>query len=178
METIHKKNGRLHIYVRQDKYKGELKSHNWVGRTYINGKQKIISSGTTNLEEAIPILEKWYDDLQVSSEGKDKPPTESPPPQGEEVVSKTVDPPPIIVEEKISLQSTQPQKAEIASNKNPKQFSEATKSSSSIFEKLKNIKIPKPSFGKKNPASEGSKIKKQVSLHKIYKVFSNPKLVK
>ena len=26
-EVIHKKNGRLHIYVRQDKYKGELKSH-------------------------------------------------------------------------------------------------------------------------------------------------------
>ena len=68
METIHKKNGRLHIYVRQDKYKGELKSHNWVGRTYINGKQKVISSGTSNLEEAIPILEKWFDDLQVQKE--------------------------------------------------------------------------------------------------------------
>ena len=65
METIHKKNGRLHIYVRKDKYKGELKSHNWVGRTYINGKQKVSSSGTTNLEEAIPILEKWFDDLQL-----------------------------------------------------------------------------------------------------------------
>jgi type IV pilus assembly protein PilN len=65
METIHKKNGRLHIYVRQDKYKGELKSHNWVGRTYINGKQKVSSSGTTNLEEAIPILEKWFDELQL-----------------------------------------------------------------------------------------------------------------
>ena len=65
METIHKKNGRLHIYVRQDKYKGELKSHNFVGRTYINGKQKVLSSGTTNLEEATPILEKWFDDLQL-----------------------------------------------------------------------------------------------------------------
>ena len=65
METIHKKNGRLHIYVRQDKYKGELKSHNWVGRTYINGKQKVISSGTTNLDEAVPILEKWFDELQL-----------------------------------------------------------------------------------------------------------------
>ena len=65
METIHKRDGRLHIYVRQDKYKGELKSHNWVGRTYINGKQKVISSGTTNLEEAIPILEKWFDELQL-----------------------------------------------------------------------------------------------------------------
>ena len=65
METIHKKNGKLHIYVRQDKYKGELKSHNWVGRTYISGKQKVSSSGTTNLEEAIPILEKWFDELQT-----------------------------------------------------------------------------------------------------------------
>ena len=65
MKTIHKKDGRLHIYVRQDKYKGELKSHNWVGRTYLNGKQKVISSGTTNLDEAIPILEKWFDELQI-----------------------------------------------------------------------------------------------------------------
>ena len=65
METIHKKNGRLNIYVRQYKYKGELKSHNWVGRTYINGKQKVSSSVTKNLEEAIPILEKWFDDLQI-----------------------------------------------------------------------------------------------------------------
>ena len=65
METIHKKNGRLHIYVRQDKYKGELKSHNFVGRTYINGKQKVSSSGTANLEEAIPILEKWFEELHL-----------------------------------------------------------------------------------------------------------------
>ena len=63
MDTIHRKDGRLHIYVRQDKYKGEIKSHNWVGRAYVNGKQKVSSSGTTNIEEAIPILEKWYDDL-------------------------------------------------------------------------------------------------------------------
>ena len=35
--VIHKKNEKLHIYVRQDKYKGELKSKNWVGRTFING---------------------------------------------------------------------------------------------------------------------------------------------
>ena len=64
-EVIHKKDGRLHIYIRQDKYKGELKSKNWVGRLYIDGKQKISSSGTPNLEEAIPILEKWFDDLQL-----------------------------------------------------------------------------------------------------------------
>ena len=67
-QVIHKKDGRLHIYVRQDKYKGELKSKNWVGRLYIDGKQKISSSGTPNLEEAIPILEKWFDDVQAESE--------------------------------------------------------------------------------------------------------------
>ena len=63
--VIHKKDDKLHIYVRQDKYKGELKSKNWVGRTYINGKQKVSSSGTTNLDEAIPILEKWFDEHQL-----------------------------------------------------------------------------------------------------------------
>ena len=42
-QVIHKKDGRLHIYVRQDKYKGELKSKNWVGRLYIDGKKKISS---------------------------------------------------------------------------------------------------------------------------------------
>ena len=68
VEMIHKKNGRLHIYVRQDKYKGELKSHNWVGRTYRDGKQKIVSSGTPDLEKATLILEKWFDDLQIKKE--------------------------------------------------------------------------------------------------------------
>ena len=67
MKLIHKKDGRLHIYVRQDKYKGELKSKNFVGRLYIDGKQKISSSGTPNLEEAIPILEKWFDDIHGES---------------------------------------------------------------------------------------------------------------
>ena len=71
-EVIHKKDGRLHIYVRQDKYKGELKSKNWVGRLYIDGKQKISSSGTPNLEEAIPILEKWFDDVHKIKIKKNK----------------------------------------------------------------------------------------------------------
>ena len=64
---IHKKEGRLHIYVRQDKHKGVLKSHNWVGRTSIDGKQIIYSSGTRNEVEAIPILEAWFDKLQEES---------------------------------------------------------------------------------------------------------------
>ena len=71
-QVIHKKDDRLHIYVRQDKYKGELKSKNWVGRLYIDGKQKISSSGTPNLEEAIPILEKWFDDVHAQKEKDQK----------------------------------------------------------------------------------------------------------
>jgi type IV pilus assembly protein PilN len=66
-EIIKAKNGKLHIYVRQDTYKGKLKSENWVGRTFFQGKQKVISSGTKDLEEAKIILEKWYDDLQNGS---------------------------------------------------------------------------------------------------------------
>ena len=58
--------------MRQDKYKGELKSRNWVGRLYIDGKQKISSSGTPNLEEAIPILEKWFDDVHKQKEREQK----------------------------------------------------------------------------------------------------------
>ena len=39
-EIIKAKEGKLHIYVRQDTYKGKLKSENWVGRTFFQGKQK------------------------------------------------------------------------------------------------------------------------------------------
>ena len=76
-EVIHKKDGRLHIYVRQDKYKGELKSKNWVGRLYIDGKQKISSSGTPNLDDAIPILEKWFDDVHANKGKEEQTPKET-----------------------------------------------------------------------------------------------------
>jgi type IV pilus assembly protein PilN len=69
---IHKKDGRLHIYVRQDKYKGELKSKNWVGRAFLDGKQVVYSSRTQNLDEAIPILEKWYDEVTSVSKIDDE----------------------------------------------------------------------------------------------------------
>tara|TARA_B100002003_G_scaffold11212_1_gene9676 strand:- start:2370 stop:4529 length:2160 start_codon:yes stop_codon:yes gene_type:complete len=191
MEMIHKKNGRLHIYVRQDKYKGELKSHNWVGRTYINGKQKIISSGTTNLEEAIPILEKWYDDLQVSSEQKDLSSIENKTPKIEEPPSNVEEPPPTVVEAKASQPTTNETsvKTETYSNQaqtakvtpppqNPQESAQATKSSSSIFEKLKNIKISKPSFGKKNTTPGESKIKKTSKFAQNLQSFFKSKVSK
>ena len=65
---LKKKDGKLHIYIRSDIYKGKLRSKNYVGRTYIDKKQKIISSSTTNKKEAIKILEKWYDKLQFKKE--------------------------------------------------------------------------------------------------------------
>ena len=67
-DIIKAKNGKLHIYVRQDTYKGKLRSENWVGRTFFRGKQRVLSSGTKNLEEATVILEKWYDNLQNTPE--------------------------------------------------------------------------------------------------------------
>ena len=138
MEMIHKKNSKLHIYVRQDKYKGELRSHNWVGRTYIDGKQKIISSGTTDLEKATGILEKWFDDLHLNkSQRNDTSKIEDNIPK-DEVKNKIVD----------SNQSD---------NTPP-----PTKFNLGMFEKLKKINIPKLSLGKKNaPISGSKKISKQ-----------------
>jgi len=65
---LKRKNGKLHIYIRSDKYKNKLRSNNYVGRTYIDGKQKIISSKTSNKAEAIKILEKWYDTIHIKKE--------------------------------------------------------------------------------------------------------------
>ncbi len=121
--VIHKKNDKLHIYVRQDKYKGELKSKNWVGRTYIHGKQKVSSSGTTNLDEAIPILEKWFDDLHT----QEKDNTNS---QKNEEISSNIEP----VQENTS---------EIVNENNISDKPSQTGLKSSMFEKLKNIKFGK-----------------------------------
>ena len=156
-QVIHKKDGRLHIYVRQDKYKGELKSKNWVGRLYIDGKQKISSSGTQNLDEAIPILEKWFDDVHAEKEKQNlqQPtateqvekietpsentiaPTQEPTVQKTEEVKTT---PEII---KPATETTAP----ISENVNSDDTENAKPKN--IFEKLKNIKIKTPSFGKR-----------------------------
>ena len=148
METIHKKNGKLHIYVRQDKYKGELKSNNWVGRTYINGKQKVSSSGTTNLEEAIPILEKWFDELQTEKVVKK---TENEP--QEEVLTQNIENKSQNTEE-IITQDTQ-------SDNETSVKSETKGVTLSMLEKLKKIKFSK-SKGETNdpPVNSSEKVKK------------------
>ena len=171
-QVIHKKDGRLHIYIRQDKYKGELKSKNWVGRLYIDGKQKISSSGTTNLDEAIPILEKWYDDVIAESERLKKQSAQS-----EGVESQTN----LETEKSITNEQTvQTAQASVNENlnqnidtkpieqENPVQSDENTNVSkseqvknklSNIFGKIKDIKIKKPTLAgiKSTKTSSGLK---------------------
>ena len=139
METIHKKNGRLHIYVRQDKYKGELKSHNWVGRTYIDGKQKIVSSGTPDLEKATVILEKWFDDLQIKKEQKQAKPTI------EENKTKSADDI-AKIEDDISVKD---KNKEISHSNQKENIPPTPELKTGVFGKLKNIKFSKPNLGKK-----------------------------
>ncbi|WP_435113823.1 pilus assembly protein PilM [Candidatus Pelagibacter bacterium nBUS_36] len=164
METIHKKNGRLHIYVRQDKYKGELKSHNWVGRTYINGKQKVSSSGTTNLEEAIPILEKWFDDLQIQK-------NETKPEIDQSLDQK--------LEEKQDSPSSSPletQSIEAIQSNPVKETVQSPEKGVTIgmLEKLKNIKFSKSKENvSANKEGAGDPIKSKNKDNKIKSIFKN-----
>ena len=172
METIHRKNNKLHIYIRQDKYKGELKSRNWVGRTYINGKQKISSSGTTNLEEAIPILEKWFDELQLE---------------------KVADAPQIDSQKEILTQnaeSTDPtdQKKEEKATTDESGKQESAKEESvkapikgvtlSMLDKLKNVKFSKSNEAKKKETSSPNTSGKAKKLKNIFSNFFKSKVSK
>ena len=160
METIHKKNGRLHIYVRQDKYKGELKSHNYVGRTFINGKQKVSSSGTTNLEEAIPILEKWFDELQLEDKVE------------ENSSEQTVDQP----ENTSEINLEQPQET-ISNEKEIVEEKPKEGLKLSMLDKLKNIKFSKSKDETAAPG-EPSKKNKENKLKAVFKNFFQSKVKK
>ena len=164
METIHKKNGRLHIYVRQDKYKGELKSHNWVGRTYINGKQKVSSSGTTNLEEAIPILEKWFDDLQIQK-NEAKPEIDQSLDQKLEEKQDSPSPSPLETQSIEAIQS------------NPEEETIQTPEKGvtiGMLEKLRNIKFSKSKENiSANKEGAGDPIKSKNKDNKIKSIFKN-----
>ncbi len=155
-QVIHKKDGRLHIYVRQDKYKGELKSKNWVGRLYIDGKQKISSSGTQNLEEAIPILEKWYDDVIAESEKQKKQAEEQKNiEQSTDLKKETTNISPSPSLDQKNLQTSK-ETSSTAINENNELS--AKNKVSNILGKLKNIKLKKPSLkGIKLPQSSSSK---------------------
>ena len=175
-EVIHKKDGRLHIYIRQDKYKGELKSKNWVGRLYIDGKQKISSSGTPNLEDAIPILEKWFDDIHANKGKEEQPTQETPkvqtsvtPEQTASSVTETSQQPQAPVIEK------KPEPVVVQSVSAPIEKTEAVeeKTSSSILDRLKKIKLKKPSFAGSKEISKASTSGKNSFKSKLNNFFKS-----
>ena len=187
-QVIHKKDDRLHIYVRQDKYKGELKSKNWVGRLYIDGKQKISSSGTPNLEEAIPILEKWFDDVhaqkekdqkeleqksleatnkQIQTDNPEKVSAETIP---TETMSSVKDEVPL--QEKVNQEIIE-KKPEIENDISLSQTevtnSEEQSKVKNFLNKFKDIKFKAPSFGKK----DSSNPKMSFNKNKVKEKFNN-----
>ena len=188
-QVIHKKDGRLHIYVRQDKYKGELKSKNWVGRLYIDGKQKISSSGTPDLEKAIPILEKWFDDVHAQKEKEQKEleqkstqeTDKQTQPQNLETTSKETIATDTTLQTKkddVPLQETVNKetvetKTELENNTSLNQTeitnSEEQSKVKNFLNKFKDIKFKAPSFGKKDSSS--SKI--SFNKNKVKEKFNN-----
>ena len=192
-QVIHKKDGRLHIYVRQDKYKGELKSKNWVGRLYIDGKQKISSSGTTNLDEAVPILEKWFDDVQEESEKLKNQNKETQINENqntsEENVSSTEDKQKFqdalrgLEKVQTPVNNTQNQIQEQTPPPTSNESTEPSKQDklksklTNIFGKLKDIKLKKPSFAN-NLSKSSSKNSKVGNLKSKFESFFKSKLGK
>ena len=157
-EIIKAKNGKLHIYVRQDTYKGKLKSENWVGRTFFQGKQRVISSGTKDLEEAKKILEKWYDDLQSGSDGSEK----------AQVSNNNKD-----LSETIASGANNREKAQIVRDQEiqPKVTSEEKEPKKGILDKLKSTKIDFSFFKKKG--SKDSKSSPNKFIQDITKTFNS-----
>ena len=173
METIHKKNGRLHIYVRQDKYKGELKSHNWVGRASINGKQKVSSSGTTNLEEAIPILEKWFDELQLEK-NEDIQVNKSIEEQSVTVNQEPSATNPVNEENRQNLSSGSKLEKPTDSNINKS----VTGVRIGMLEKLKNFKFSKSNNINQDNNKQSDLVKKASKLKKVFQNFFQSKVSK
>ena len=177
-QVIHKKDGRLHIYIRQDKYKGELKSKNWVGRLYFDGKQKISSSGTPNLEEAVPILEKWFDDVhankakeQQSSEKIADVTTEQPSTPAEQTIAPVVEQPKQPEVTPVVEKTSEPVASQTVTTPIDNKEATETKTPSGFFEKIKNIKFKKPDFGKKDGTPKVSALGKGKFKSKIESLF-------
>jgi len=176
-EVIHKKDGRLHIYVRQDKYKGELKSKNWVGRLYVDGKQKISSSGTPNLDDAIPILEKWFDDVHANANKEKETSQETMQTTSEQPTESAEQTAPPATETPKQTEVITPQVASVPPATEPNKEPSQTKSDSNILEKFKNIKFKKPSFGKKDSETKSSPPGKD-NIRKKFASFIKAKLGK
>ena len=162
-KVIHRKDGRLHVYVRQDKYKGELKSRNWVGRAYIHGKQLVYSSGTPELDDAIPVLDKWYDDKIREIKEKD-----------ENIKKTTENLKKIENDEGVKLFSDQEEKNQQISQPKLESDNQIQKGlTSSMLEKLKSFKFSKKKNNSNeeniNPNNQNKTKKKGFSLKNIFK---------
>ena len=170
-QVIHKKEDRLHIYVRQDKYKGELKSKNWVGRLYIDGKQKISSSGTTNLDEAIPILEKWFDDVHEESERlKNKDNVNENTNQEVNETSLTDTSATNQINNQVQEQTAT---TSLSENSQATAQDQIKSKLSNVFGKIKEIKIKKPDFAKNFNKSSFNKSKINIYKSKIENFFKS-----
>ena len=172
-EIISTKDGRLHIYVRQDKYKGKLKSENWVGRTFHNGKQKVISSGTTDLEEAKLILEKWYDDLISGKldENSDNKENINPSPQNdmneqEDINTKKE------VNQITEEPTTQEQSKDLPDTSNTSTQEKKKKLFGLDLSSLKNLSSLKEKFSLKKKETGKEETPKKKNLEKFKKLFS------
>ena len=175
-EVIHKKDGRLHVYIRQDKYKGELKSKNWVGRLYIDGKQKISSSGTPNLEDAIPILEKWFDDIHANKGKEEQSTQETPKVQTSVTPEQTASPATETSQQpQAPVLEKKPEPVVAQSVSAPIEKTEAVeeKTSSSILDRLKKIKLKKPSFAGSKEISKASASGKSSFKSKLNNFFKS-----
>ena len=161
-KVIHRKDGRLHVYVRQDKYKGELKSRNWVGRAYIRGKQLVYSSGTPELDDAIPVLDKWYDDKIREINEKE-----------ENSKKNTKNLEKIENDEGVKLFSDQEEKNQQISQPKLESDNQIQKGlTSSMLEKLKSLRFPKKKNNSIkeniNPNNQSKRKKKRFSLKNIF----------
>ena len=149
----------LHIYVRHGISLALIRNH-YVGRTFINGKQKVSSSGTTNLEEAIPILEKWFDELQLEDKVE------------ENNSEQTVDQP----ENTSEINLEQPQET-ISTEKETVEEKPKEGLKLSMLDKLKNIKFSKSKDEIATPG-EPSKKNKENKLKAVFKNFFQSKVKK
>ena len=98
------------------------------------------SSGNPNNGEAIPKLEKGFDDIHANQEKEPVAPPETPEPPKEEQPPAAPIPPPV---------TEAPKEVAPVVQKTPEPVvtPTETKTASGFLDKLKNIKLKKPSFG-------------------------------
>ena len=132
--------------------------------------KKISSSGTPNLDEAIPTLEKWFDDVHSEKENLE---TQSSTPTTEKIETKTKTETEIKPEQQIQKPIAEQSKpkvenvAAVSQNLTSEDASETKPKN--ILEKLKNIKFKAPSFGK----GEVKKLNFKPNAGKVKEKFNN-----